>query len=108
MEEKDIFGHPPKLYAALLGLSVLGGFVSWYAKVRRGEVSWASLSHLIGELTTSAFAGILAFLVCEAMGTPAYIEAALVGIAGHAGARAIEALEAFIAKKSGVPFKRKE
>lgn len=106
MEEKDIFSHPPKLYLGLLGLTMLGGLVSWLAKVRRGEVPISSLSHLIGELTTSAFAGILAWLVCHAVGTPPYLEAAIVGLCGHAGARAVDALEAFIAKRSGINLKK--
>jgi len=87
--------YPLKQYGLMLGIAVLGGIVSWYGKVRAGVVNAASVTQLVGEICTSAFAGLLAFWVADWAGTPAMLQAALVGIAGHMGTKAINALEQF-------------
>lgn len=86
---KDPLSYPLKQYGLMLGTALLGGLVSWYAKVRKGELAGASITQLIGELCTSAFAGLLTFWGCEAAGMSPLLTAALVGIAGHMGTRAI-------------------
>jgi hypothetical protein len=80
-------------YGLMLSVALLGGLVSWFAKVRSGEIGKFSLTHLIGELATSAFAGLLAFWICEWGGFPQLLTAAIVGISGHAGTAAIQNLE---------------
>jgi F0F1-type ATP synthase membrane subunit c/vacuolar-type H+-ATPase subunit K len=99
---KDPLSYPLKHYAFILATALLGGFVSWYTKVRKGELRGWSMQHLVGELATSALAGLLAFWVCEAAGLAQLWTAALVGIAGHMGTRAIGLLESWAAKKLGV------
>jgi hypothetical protein len=99
---KDPLSYPLKQYGFMLATALLGGLVSWYAKVRKGELAAWNLMHLVGELATSAFAGLLAFWICEAAGFQALLTAPLVGIAGHMGTRAIQTFEAFAAKKWGV------
>lgn len=91
-----------KQYGLVLGFALLGGLVSWYHKVRSGVLPGWSINHLIGELCTSAFAGVLVFFVCEYMGLPPLLTAAATGIAGHMGTRGITMLEGFMAKKFGV------
>lgn len=90
---KDPTAYSLRTYAFMLGVSVLGGLVSFYAKVRRGEASALSVMHLIGEICTSAFAGLLTFWLCEWANLPQILTAPLVGIAGHLGAKAIVMLE---------------
>lgn len=80
-------------YGFVLSTALLGGLVGWYAKVRRGEIAAYSLVTLIGELCTSAFAGLLAFWLCEWVGMSPLFTAAIVGISGHAGTTAIARLE---------------
>lgn len=99
---KDPFSYPLKQYGFMLGVALLGGTVSWIAKVRRGEAKAWNVMHLIGELATSAFAGLVCFWLCEAMGLSSIWTAPLVGIAGHMGTRAIGAFESFAQKKWGV------
>ena len=77
----------------MLGLALFGGFASWWAKVRKGEMAYWSLSGLIGELTISAFAGVIAFFGCEYLSLGPLLTPAVVGIAGHMGGRAIALLE---------------
>lgn len=80
-------------YIFLLSFALLGGFVAFYSKVRNGTVQAWNVTHLIGELTTSAFAGLLAFWICEGVGLSSLYTASLVGISGHMGARAITLFE---------------
>ena len=101
---KDPLSYPLKQYGLMLGTAILGGLVSWYAKVRKGELAVYNVMHLIGELSTSAFAGLLAFWGCEAMGLTPLVTASLVGIAGHMGTRAITWAEQLAARKFGQPI----
>jgi hypothetical protein len=104
----DPFNYPLKQYGLMLGVAIFGGLVSWIAKVRRGEVKPWQVNHLIGELCTSAFAGLLAFWVCKAFNTPASLTPALVGIAGHMGTKAIAVWEAWATKRWGAPEDTKD
>lgn len=90
-----------KQYGLILGIALLGGAVNWYSKVRRGEIPLWSINHLVGELATSAFAGLLCFWICESAGLSPLVTAALAGIAGHMGARAITAFEEWATGKFG-------
>jgi hypothetical protein len=96
---KDPLNYPLRQYGFMLGTALLGGLVSWYAKVRKGEIAAWSINQLIGELATSAFAGLLAFWLCESMSLAPLVTASLVGIAGHMGTRAIQGLENFAQKR---------
>jgi hypothetical protein len=100
-QTKDPLNYPLKQYGLMLATALLGGLVSWYTKLRKGEVKGWSVSQLVGELTTSAFAGLLAFWICEWANAPAALTPALVGIAGHMGTRAVATFEAFAEKRWG-------
>jgi hypothetical protein len=101
-ETKDPLNYPLKQYGFMLLTALLGGLVSWYAKVRKGEVRAWNIMQLVGELATSAFAGLICFWVCEASGLAISWTVPLVGIAGHMGTRAISAFEAFAQRKWGI------
>lgn len=90
---KDPLSYPLKTYGFMLAMAIFGGFVSWYAKVRRQEIPAGSVFHLIGEITTSAFAGMLTFFACEYLNSPQLLTAALVGVSGHMGAKVITMIE---------------
>lgn len=96
---KTPWGYSLKEYGFVLGMALLGGAVEWYAKVRRGELNAGNLTALVGELTTSALAGLLAFFVCEWMGVNQLLAAAVVGISGHMGARALALGETWLQGK---------
>lgn len=98
---KNPLDYSLKQYGFVLGLAILGGFVTWYGKVRKGIVPGWSVSHLIGELATSAFAGLLCFWICEWASFPPLLTAACTGVAGHMGTRAIGMFESFMARKMG-------
>lgn len=85
----------------IVGLSLLGGLVSWIQKVRSGLIPPWSMLYLVGELCTSAFSGFLAYLLFESAGLNIKVTMCLVGVAGHMGARAIKAFETMAARKWG-------
>jgi hypothetical protein len=76
-----------------VGLAAWGGVVSFLHKVKIGETHKFNLTELIGEVLTSGFAGILTFYLCEAAKFDAMWTAAMVGISGHMGARALYHVE---------------
>lgn len=106
VEAKDPLSYPLKTYGLMLLMAIFGGFVSWYGKVVRQELPVASLFHLIGELATSAFAGMMMFFLCEWAGSPTLLTVALVSMSGHMGAKLLgwveERLKKFLEKKAEV------
>lgn len=97
---KDPLDYSLRTYGVMLGIALLGGFVSWYAKVKKGELPAWSVHHLIGELATSALAGLLCFWLCEWANFQPLLTAALTGIAGHMGTRAITLYEQWASKQA--------
>jgi CHASE2 domain-containing sensor protein len=86
-------GYSVEEYSWVFLVAILGGIVSFYNKVRRGELPGYKLHNLIGELCTSAFAGLITFWLCKWSNLPELPTIALVGISGHAGTVAIGWLE---------------
>lgn len=101
-DTKGPLDYSLKQYGFTLAVALLGGLVSWLAKVRRGDALPWHVMQLVGELCTSAFAGLLAFWLCEWSGAPPLLSAAMTGIAGHMGTRAISAFEGFAERRWGV------
>lgn len=105
---KDPLAYPVRQYGLVLAFAILGGLVSWYRKVKRGELPGNSLFHLVGEITTSAFVGLLVFYGCEYLDVPQILTAPIVGVAGHLGARALGWIESWLKahaeRKAGVPL----
>lgn len=93
-------------YGIVLATALLGGLANWWIKVRKGEMIGWNIAALIGELCVSAFSGLTAFWLCEWWGLPPLLTAAVIGMAGHAGARGLNALEAIgqrvMEKKLGI------
>lgn len=93
-------------YGVILGISLLGGFVNWYRRVRKGETEMLSFPALVGELAISAFAGLITFWGCAALDVSPLWTAAGAGIAGHAGGAGVEWAERvakrYFEKKLGV------
>lgn len=86
-------------YGFVLGTALLGGLASWWIKVRKGEIAMWNLSALIGELCVSAFAGLIAFWLCEYLNFNPLLTSAIVGMSGHAGAKGLLWLESIGRKR---------
>lgn len=98
---RDDLGISIQTLVMIIGMSMFGGLISWFSKVRTGIVTGWSLTHLIGELCTSSFAGFMCFLLCDTFSVNIKLTIGLVGIAGHMGTRAINSFERFAEKKWG-------
>lgn len=110
MPEKDpnnisIFGVAVA-HAWVLLLSVLGGAVSYVHRVRTGMARRFNLPELIGDMFISGFVGIITFYLCRWAQLDDLLTAALVGIAGHMGSRALFLMEKVIERKIDGILKR--
>ena len=101
MPEKDPTTYSWLTYLWVTGLSAWGCLVSFYRKVKTGKARPFNFAELIGELVTSAFAGLITFWLCEATDLHQLVTAALVGISGHMGSRAIFLLESWAEERFG-------
>lgn len=90
---REPFNYGLATYFWVFALSVLGGVVRFMRKVKMGMARVFNLTEFIGEIVTSAFVGIITFWLCEGAHMNAYFTAAMIGISGHMGSRAIFLLE---------------
>lgn len=98
---KDPLNYPLKQYGLILGVSLLGGLVAWGDKVRKGQLKAWNLLALVGELATASLAGLLCFWACEWANFAPNLTAALTGLAGYMGTRALVLAERNIERKYG-------
>lgn len=98
MPEKSPENYTWITYAWVFGFAMLGGLVSFLRKVKNGHARAWNLVEFIGEIVTSAFAGVLTFYICQHYEFSQLLTAAAVGIAGHMGSRALFRLEGFFTK----------
>lgn len=100
--DKHPLDIPLREYALVLLFSVLGGFVSWYTRLKRGHARAWSVITAIGETCTSVLSGLLTFFVCTLFDTPQLLTVSMVAVAGHMGARAISLFETAVEKRLGL------
>lgn len=98
MPEKSPETYSFLTYGWVFALAVLGGIVSFMRKLQKGHVRAFNVVEFIGEIVTSAFAGVITFWLCENAALSPLITAAFVGVAGHMGSRAIFMFEDWLAK----------
>lgn len=99
MLEKDPTSYSFLTYLWVFGLSSLGGFISFMNKVKKGHARAFNIAEFIGEISASAFAGVITFWLCENADISPLVTAAFVGVSGHMGSRAIMLFEDYLAKK---------
>ena len=89
-------------YLWFVVLAIWGGTANYITRRKKDKSMPFSLIELLGEWVISAFAGILTALICAEMGMSYYMTAAVAGVAGHMGGRAIFMLELAIQKRLGI------
>lgn len=99
MLEKDPTTYSLLTYAWVIALSVLGGVANFAAKIANDHTQIFRITEFLGEIVVSGFAGLITFWLCEAAGINPLVTAAMVGISGHMGSRAIFRLEKWMEKK---------
>lgn len=93
MPDKDPFSYSLLTYAWVLIVAVAGGVVNFHRKMREGATRAFNITEFIGEIITSAFAGLLTFWLCEWAGIAPLLSAVLIAISGHMGSRALFGIE---------------
>lgn len=93
MPEKDPSTYTALTYLWVVVLAMWGGVISFVQRVKLGHTKVFNFMEFLGEVATSGFVGVITFWLCEAAGINHLITAALVGITGHMGSRAIWRLE---------------
>lgn len=99
MPEKDPTNYGLLTYAWVLLVSAAGGAVSFHRKLRDGAVRAFNFTEFVGEIFTSAFAGIITFWLCEWSNVPPLLSAVFIAISGHMGSRAIFGIEQWAERK---------
>ena len=99
MPDKDPTSYSLITYGWVFALAILGGVVSFMRKLQAGHARVFNLVEFLGEIVTSAFAGVITFCMCEHSQLSPLVTAALVGVSGHMGSRAIFRAEGWLAKQ---------
>ena len=99
MPEKSPETYSFITYGWVFALAILGGVVSFMRKLQLGHTRVFNLVEFVGEIVTSAFAGVITFWMCEHSGLSPLVTAAFVGISGHMGSRAIFMAEGWLSKQ---------
>lgn len=86
-------------WALACGMAAAGGFVNWYTRLRKGHTRAFNIVELIGEIFTSGFVGIGAFMLLASFDQPIGICAAAAGVSGHMATRLLFLVEQLIEKK---------
>lgn len=99
MPEKDPTTWELATWLLAMGMAFGGGLVNWYARIRAGHTRAFNIIELIGEIFTSGFVGIGAFMFLASLEQPIGLCAAAAGIGGHMATRLLFAVEKFIEKR---------
>lgn len=90
MTDKDPTSYSFLTYAWIITLSAIGGIISYLKKAKS-----FSIVEFCTEILTAAFVGVITFWLCEQATIDPLTTAALVGVSGHMGSRALLMLEKF-------------
>lgn len=87
----------------IIGLSALGGIVSFLQKIKTGHARAWNFTELVGEIATSGLAGIITANLADSINAPASLKYALVGIVAHMGSRGLLKLESIANTRFNLP-----
>ncbi len=93
MPEKDPTNWAVGTWILAIAMSIGGGLVNWWAKVKQGHTRVFNVVELIGEVFTSGFVGVGVFMLLSGLEYPQALCAACSGISGHMGTRLLFAIE---------------
>lgn len=96
MPEKDLSNWTAATWLLALGMAFAGGLVNWYGRVKQGYTRAFNIIELLGEIFTSGFVGLSAFMLLDGIGQPVGICAAAAGVGGHMATRLLFAVEKWI------------
>ena len=94
-------GYPVVTYVWVVALSIWGGVVSFYRKIKSGHARPFNIIEFVGEIATSALVGLITFYLAESANIDQVMTAALVAISGHMGSRLLFQFERLAEAKLG-------
>lgn len=96
MPEKDPTTWTAATWALGCVMAMSGGLVNWYARVKRGHTRAFNFIELVGEIFTSGFVGMGAYMFLASLDQPIGLCAAAAGVGGHMATRLLFAVEKLI------------
>lgn len=97
MPEKDPTSYSMLTYSWVIALAAVGGVVNFMRKLQAGHARAFNFVEFIGEVVTAGFTGVITFWLCEHAQISPLFTAALVGVSGHMGSRALYFFEKILA-----------
>jgi hypothetical protein len=79
-------------YSWVVLLAIWGGAVGYFNRIDKHKIKFSYMRFLV-EVSTSAFVGIITALLCDSASINWAMTAAMVGISGHMGTRALLIIE---------------
>lgn len=76
-----------------------GGIINWMGRIKRGQTRPFNIIELVGEICTSGFVGVGAFMLLDAFEQPHGLCAAASGVGGHMATRLLFLIEKTIEAK---------
>lgn len=83
----------------MLVLALWGGLANYVYRIKAGAVQRFSFIELLGEWVISGFSGVMVYLLASHYHVEPLLTAAMVGVAGHAGARTTFYVERMFSRK---------
>jgi hypothetical protein len=93
MPDKDPSAWTLATWLLALGMGFSGGVVNFWARIKARNPRTFNTLEFLGELFTSGFVGVGAFMLLNNWDQPPGLSAAASGIAGHMSTRLLFALE---------------
>lgn len=93
MPYKDPTNWGWAIWVLAIGMSVAGGIINWYSKIRAGHTKAFSAMEFVVEIFTSGFIGLAVFMGLDSFGEPLGLCAALAGVGGHMSTRLLFPIE---------------
>jgi hypothetical protein len=93
MLERDPTNWTYTTWLLALGMATSGGLINWFSRMKQSKTRKFSIIELVGEIFTSGFVGIGAFMLLDSLGQSPGICAATAGVSGHMATRLLFAVE---------------
>jgi len=99
MIEKDPSTYPLLTYLWVIGLSVFSGFASFMRNLKKGRARVFNIVEFVGEIASSALAGLITFWLCQESNVSQLMTAVFVAVSGHMGSKALNMFEEWAEKR---------
>lgn len=99
MPDKDPLNWTLATWTLAIIMSLAGGAINWYARIKSGHTRLFNFVELFGEIFTSGFVGLGVFMLFASLDQPTGLCAAAAGVSGHMATRLLFAVERAVEKR---------